>query len=219
MIVGWSGDDLRCCWCFTTVLVLWYATRAACFCGGCKISWSASGWSWSASNWWLEVAFLIYFFFCVLLSLASLSLSFFDRSALSLFFFLYRFLCRGCFFSRSGAATAGLASPLSFFLFPSARPFFWSISLCLLPGGVSRSCLVDALLLSLLSGTCFFIGSWQMDQYSWARSEIHVRISSPSLACAGSLDKDCAEANLLLRLFRSTNHANILDRSACGHHL
>lgn len=145
MIVGWSGDDLRCCWCFTTVLVLWYATRAACFCGGCKISWSASGWSWSASNWWLEVAFLIYFFFCVLLSLASLSLSFFDRSALSLFFFLYRFLCRGCFFSRSGAATAGLASPLSFFLFPSARPFFWSISLCLLPGGVSRSCLVDAL--------------------------------------------------------------------------
>jgi hypothetical protein len=30
---------------------------------------------------------LIYFFFCVLLSLASLSLSFFDRSALSLFFF------------------------------------------------------------------------------------------------------------------------------------
>ena len=145
MIVGWSGDDLRCCWCFTTVLVLWYATRAACFCGGCKISWSASGWSWSASNWWLEVAFWSTFSFaCCFLWPLSPFLSLTDLLSLCFFFFTDSF-------AEAASSLAlvlprlGWLHPSSFFLFPSARPFFWSISLCLLPGGVSRSCLVDAL--------------------------------------------------------------------------
>lgn len=120
MIVGWSGDDLRCCWCFTTVLVLWYATRAACFCGGCKISWSASGWSWSASNWWLEVAF---FYLLFLLRAAF--------SGLSLPFFLWPICSLSVFFS--------LQIPLPRLLLLSLwcchgwagfTPFFLSFSLC-----------------------------------------------------------------------------------------
>lgn len=144
MIVGWSGDDLRCCWCFTTVLVLWYATRAACFCGGCKISWSASGWSWSASNWWLEVAFWSTFSFaCCFLWPLSPFLSLTDLLSLCFFFFTDSFaeaasslalvLCHGW---------AGFTPLLSFFFPLRVLSSGRSLSACFLAASVAAAWLM-----------------------------------------------------------------------------
>jgi hypothetical protein len=88
---------------------------------------------------------LIYFFFCVLLSLASLSLSFFDRSALSLFFFSLQIPLPQAASSLALVLCHGWAgfTPLLSFFFPlrvlsSGR----SLSACFLAASVAAAWLM-----------------------------------------------------------------------------